>query len=84
MARKLDPLPDSRMPRFFSFSIGIMLSSLPMRDNTRDNKGRANRSLLVSVMAKAGFRNYAQEWWHFSLVAMPADAAYHDFAIRDR
>ena len=45
---------------------------------------RSNRSLLVSVMAKAGFRNYAQEWWHFSLVAMPADAAYHDFAIRDR
>jgi D-alanyl-D-alanine dipeptidase len=45
---------------------------------------RANRDLLVSVMAKAGFRNYAQEWWHFSLVAMPANAAYHDFAIRDR
>lgn len=47
-------------------------------------QARANRSLLVSVMAKAGFRNYAQEWWHFSLVATPADAAYHDFAIRDR
>ena len=45
---------------------------------------RVNRSLLVSVMAKAGFRNYAPEWWHFSLIAMPADAAYHDFAIRNR
>lgn len=40
---------------------------------------RANRALLVSVMAAAGFRNYAREWWHFSLITAPADAAYHDF-----
>lgn len=27
---------------------------------------RANRALLVEVMAAAGFVNYPEEWWHFS------------------
>jgi zinc D-Ala-D-Ala dipeptidase len=28
---------------------------------------RENRQLLVGAMASAGWRNYAKEWWHFSL-----------------
>jgi zinc D-Ala-D-Ala dipeptidase len=27
----------------------------------------ANRALLVRAMEEAGWRNYAKEWWHFSL-----------------
>jgi zinc D-Ala-D-Ala dipeptidase len=30
-----------------------------------------NRQLLKSTMAKAGFRPYAREWWHFELVNEP-------------
>lgn len=28
-------------------------------------EARANRNMLVGVMAKAGFTNYAAEWWHY-------------------
>jgi zinc D-Ala-D-Ala dipeptidase len=31
-----------------------------------------NRQILVGAMAAEGFRNYAQEWWHFSLPGQPA------------
>ena len=35
---------------------------------TLDQSGqRAWRKRLVAVMARQGFVNYAQEWWHFSL-----------------
>ncbi|MEO6842289.1 MAG: M15 family metallopeptidase [Bradyrhizobium sp.] len=30
-----------------------------------------NRQLLKSTMARAGFRPYAREWWHFELVNEP-------------
>ena len=30
-------------------------------------EARANRNFLVDAMAKAGFANYAAEWWHYSL-----------------
>lgn len=30
-----------------------------------DQKARANRRLLYHVMIRAGFTNYADEWWHF-------------------
>lgn len=29
-------------------------------------KARKNRELLIRVMTKAGFTNYAGEWWHWS------------------
>ncbi len=28
-------------------------------------EARANRNVLVGAMAKAGFTNYAAEWWHY-------------------
>lgn len=42
---------------------------------------RRNRQLLKSYMAKAGFRPYAREWWHFELVNEPFGRERFDFEI---
>lgn len=42
---------------------------------------RANRMLLQSIMAKHGFRNYAKEWWHFTLRGEPFPETYFDFKV---
>ena len=39
-----------------------------------------NRQLLKSTMAKAGFRPYAREWWHFQLVNEPFSQGF-DFEV---
>jgi zinc D-Ala-D-Ala dipeptidase len=39
-----------------------------------------NRQLLKSTMAKAGFRPYAREWWHFQLVDEPFGQGF-DFDV---
>jgi zinc D-Ala-D-Ala dipeptidase len=36
------------------------------------------RQFLCEVMSKAGFRNYAYEWWHFTLQAEPYPENYFD------
>jgi D-alanyl-D-alanine dipeptidase len=43
---------------------------------------RANRVRLHIAMEKAGFRNYAREWWHFEYAAAPAPAEGRDFPVR--
>ena len=43
---------------------------------------RANRLLLKSLMDKYGFRNLAEEWWHFTLRNEPFPATYFDFEIK--
>lgn len=45
-------------------------------------EAQANRQLLVSVMEETGFRNYANEWWHFTLENEPFADTYFEFAIR--
>jgi D-alanyl-D-alanine dipeptidase len=45
-------------------------------------KQRANRQLLLDLMAKHGFENYSKEWWHFTLKNEPFPETYFDFAIR--
>lgn len=40
-----------------------------------------NRQLLQEVMLKYGFRNYAQEWWHFTLRDEPFPDTYFDFEV---
>jgi len=40
-----------------------------------------NRQLLQNVMLKHGFRNYPQEWWHFTLVGEPFPDTYFDFVV---
>jgi D-alanyl-D-alanine dipeptidase len=44
---------------------------------------RQRRTLLLSAMAKRGFRNYSHEWWHFTLSGTGNAPAY-DFPIRKR
>jgi len=44
---------------------------------------RRSRALLVTIMERAGFRNYPGEWWHFSL-ARGSDGRSHDFPITPR
>lgn len=42
---------------------------------------RENRVLLKELMAVAGFRNFFQEWWHFSLRPEPFPNQAFDFDI---
>jgi D-alanyl-D-alanine dipeptidase len=42
---------------------------------------RAHRLLLREVMLRAGFKPYAQEWWHFTLESEPFPETYFDFPL---
>jgi D-alanyl-D-alanine dipeptidase len=42
---------------------------------------RVNRMLLKTLMEKHGFKNYDQEWWHFTLKNEPFPDTYFDFPI---
>lgn len=42
---------------------------------------KANRQLLQEVMLKHNFRNYAKEWWHFTLRWESFPDTYFDFEI---
>lgn len=42
---------------------------------------KANRQLLQDVMQKYNFRNYANEWWHFTLRWEPFPETYFDFEV---
>lgn len=42
---------------------------------------RINRMLLKTLMEKQGFKNYDQEWWHFTLKNEPFPNTYFDFII---
>jgi len=45
-------------------------------------KQQANRQLLQKVMLTNGFRNYPQEWWHFTLRGEPYRNQYFDFPVK--
>lgn len=40
---------------------------------------KSNRKLLYEVMLHFGFKNYAQEWWHYTLANEPYPDTYFDF-----
>lgn len=40
-----------------------------------------NRQLLKDLMAKHGFQNFPQEWWHYELQNEPFPDEYFDFVI---
>jgi len=42
---------------------------------------RMNRMLLKTLMEKHGFKNYDQEWWHFTLRGEPFPDTYFDFVV---
>ena len=54
-------------------------SWVKFKDLSRDQK--RNRKILQRVMLKHGFKNYAQEWWHFTLENEPYPETYFDFKI---
>ena len=41
----------------------------------------ANRKMLLTAMRAAGFRNYAREWWHFTLANEPFPKQRFDFPV---
>ncbi|BCM20555.1 M15 family metallopeptidase [Mesorhizobium sp. J8] len=41
----------------------------------------ANRKMLLASMRAAGFRNYAHEWWHFTLAEEPFSRQRFDFPV---
>jgi len=43
---------------------------------------RIHRLLLKTLMDKYGFKNYDQEWWHFTLRNEPYPDTYFDFPMR--
>jgi zinc D-Ala-D-Ala dipeptidase len=44
----------------------------------------ANRKTLVAAMQAEGFRNYAREWWHFSLKGEPFKEQEFDFPVASK
>ena len=44
---------------------------------------RANRRLLRSVMEEQGFKNYANEWWHYTLDREPFPDTYFDLPVTE-
>lgn len=47
-------------------------------------QARRHRRLLAEAMAQAGFRNYAGEWWHFTLRGEPHPKRAFDFPVTAR
>lgn len=43
---------------------------------------RRNRLMLRSLMAVHGFRNYAGEWWHYTLIEEPWPERYFDVPVQ--
>jgi len=42
---------------------------------------RVHRQLLKQTMEAQGFKNYSQEWWHFTLEGEPYPQTYFDFDV---
>ena len=42
---------------------------------------RANRHVLLDAMAAQGFRNYAMEWWHYTLQPEPTPRTLYDVPV---
>ncbi len=47
-------------------------------------EARENRLLLKSTLEAAGFTNYANEWWHYTLADEPFPNRYFDFPVSRR
>lgn len=43
---------------------------------------KQNRELLRTTMVKHGFKEYAEEWWHYTLITEPFPNTYFDFDVR--
>jgi D-alanyl-D-alanine dipeptidase len=43
---------------------------------------RANRRLLLTAMARGGFKNYPMEWWHYTLSPEPSPHTIYDVPVQ--
>jgi D-alanyl-D-alanine dipeptidase len=50
-------------------------------DSTLTAEQRSNRDRVVTLMAAQGFRNLAEEWWHYTLAGEPHPDDYFDVPI---
>lgn len=49
--------------------------------NLINSTQHANRKLLKDAMVKQGFKPYAKEWWHFTLIKEPFPKQYFNFMV---
>jgi D-alanyl-D-alanine dipeptidase len=71
-----------------SVNMGTGYDCFDTRSHTLDprTKGRAwaNRMLLKHTLEDAGFTNYPNEWWHYTLDDEPFAERYFDFPVSRR
>lgn len=83
----LQPCTWPRWKRFpdTSIDMGTGYDCFDTRAHTADprltTRQRANRQRLVTAMERQGFRNYAKEWWHFTLTDETYPTTYFDFPV---
>ncbi|HCT76333.1 MAG TPA: D-alanyl-D-alanine dipeptidase [Micromonosporaceae bacterium] len=68
-----------------TIDMGTGYDCFDTRSHTLDSRitgqARQNRLLLRQLMTDAGFRSYANEWWHFRLADDPHPNTYYDFPV---
>ena len=68
------------------FDMGTPFDFFDPRSHTNaktvTKKQHNNRMLLKKVMEENGFKNYAEEWWHYTLKKEPFQEHYFDFVIK--
>jgi zinc D-Ala-D-Ala dipeptidase len=71
-----------------SLAMGTSFDCFDVKANTAatglSETERANRAVLVEAMQAQGFKNYAKEWWHFTLQPEPYPDTIFDFPIEPR
>ena len=82
---KLVPCFSERRYRDNSVNMGTGYDCFDTLAHTRDprirGRARANRLLLKRTMEDAGFENYENEWWHYTLASEPYPDRYFDFPV---
>lgn len=77
--------PRSRRFPDNSVNMGTAYDCFDPRANTLDpritGKPRRNRLLLKRTLENAGFEDYANEWWHFTLANERYPSTYFDFPV---
>lgn len=71
-----------------SLAMGTSFDCFDVKANTATSglteEERKNRAILVEAMQAHGFKNYAKEWWHFTLQPEPYPDTIFDFPIAKR
>ncbi len=71
-----------------SLNMGTAYDCFDPRANTLDpritGRPRRNRLLLKRTLERAGFEDYANEWWHFTLANERYPGTYFDFPVARR